>query len=141
MRKVLNNQLPLYLSATSHQFSFFIGSQNRFHILIWWDNHSGGMDMFFLTDKRRLVHKLAYCSDCVHGRRTSSIDLMNENYFQNVYSSWCCLNVVWWNLKLCIYENLFEALFENMHWIILCCCIYVLSNIQYLLCCWNGQSP
>ena len=35
MRKVLNNQLPLLLSPTSHQFFFFIGLQNRFHLLIY----------------------------------------------------------------------------------------------------------
>ena len=34
MRKAVNNQLPLLFSATSHQFFFFIGSQNRFHLLI-----------------------------------------------------------------------------------------------------------
>ena len=35
LSKVLYNQLPLYLSATSHHFFFFIGSQNRFHLLIY----------------------------------------------------------------------------------------------------------
>ena len=35
LRKVFNNQLPLYLSATSQQFFIFIGSQNRFHLLIY----------------------------------------------------------------------------------------------------------
>ena len=34
LRKVLNNQLKLYLSPTSQKFFFFIGSQNRFHLLI-----------------------------------------------------------------------------------------------------------
>ena len=32
-RTVLNNQLPLILSVTSHQFFFFIGLQNLFHLL------------------------------------------------------------------------------------------------------------
>ena len=32
LRKVPNNQLPLFLSATSRQLFFFIGSQNRFHL-------------------------------------------------------------------------------------------------------------
>ena len=35
LRKVLNNQHPLNRSATSHQFFFFIRSQNRFHLLIY----------------------------------------------------------------------------------------------------------
>ena len=30
LRKVLNNQLSLFLWVTSHQFFFFIGFQNRF---------------------------------------------------------------------------------------------------------------
>ena len=31
--KVLNKKLPLFFPVTSHQFLFFIGSQNRFHLL------------------------------------------------------------------------------------------------------------
>ena len=31
LRKVLNNQFPLILLVTSHQFFFFIGSHNQFH--------------------------------------------------------------------------------------------------------------
>ena len=31
--KVLNKKLPLFLSVMSHQFFFFIGSQNLFHLL------------------------------------------------------------------------------------------------------------
>ena len=35
LRKVRNNQLPRFLSPTSHQFFFFIGSQNRFNLLTY----------------------------------------------------------------------------------------------------------
>ena len=62
MRKVLNNQLPLASRRRHTKFFFFIGSQNRFHLLIYtpWIGWCGGSATISLTCHRCNKNKATY---------------------------------------------------------------------------------
>ena len=92
MRKVLNNQLPLASRRRHTKLFFFVGSQNRFHLLIYtpWSRVLHGNDIVINTYEIHQIHISFYWLVHINLVVISTWQLHPIHICMLQVGRWCC---------------------------------------------------